>query len=219
MNRYRNLALAFTIVIVNPITQEAENSSAFPFFVTPDRWPGTYLEELFKIRNQQVVRWPIALLTRNFYIWIAPILTTGDSVLDVAHVRAVKESFSEWNKVRIPLLFVFTSDSSKADVKLQWVSNFEEKTIGKVLWKHNPKNGHMLKASIQIAIRRSDQTLLDTITMKAISLHEIGHMTGLEHTRQDRTIMQTPIKIAHLDPRDQVSAQILYSMPFSIARK
>jgi len=203
MNRYRNLALAFTIVIVNPITQEAENSSAFPFFVTPDRWPGTYLEELFKIRNQQVVRWPIALLTRNFYIWIAPILTTGDSVLDVAHVRAVKESFSEWNKVRIPLLFVFTSDSSKADVKLQWVSNFEEKTIGKVLWKHNPKNGHMLK----------------TITMKAISLHEIGHMTGLEHTRQDRTIMQTPIKIAHLDPRDQVSAQILYSMPFSIARK
>ena len=54
---------------------------------------------------------------------------------------------------------------------------------------------------------------LDTAAVRAISLHEVGHLIGLDHTSDSTSIMTPRVRVSHLAPVDRATAQLLYMLP------
>jgi predicted Zn-dependent protease len=127
-------------------------------------------------------------------------------------VDQVRAAFSTWASTGIPVHFLFVSDSSKADVHVSFIDQFATPISGKTRWARDD-SWWIVDADIVLAIHHDGGEALDRPAVRAIALHEIGHMLGLDHTSDVANIMTPRVRVRDLSAADRSTMKLLYSLP------
>lgn len=171
--------------------------------------PGTYIDEILLERDSALARWPDRT-SDPVRVWIASgrgIAGWQDSFAD-----SVRHAFDEWSGLGIPVRFAFVLDSADADVHVRWVDHFDTPISGKTLWARD-RNWWIVSANITLALHHSGGVPLDGGSVKAIALHEVGHLLGLDHTKDTTNIMTARVRVRDLSAEDRATMRLLYSLP------
>ncbi|HZF67401.1 MAG TPA: matrixin family metalloprotease [Gemmatirosa sp.] len=171
--------------------------------------PGTYVGELLLGRDSALTRWPDRV-ERPLIVWIAT--ADGRANWQDEHARQVRTAFEAWQRTGIPVRFAFVADSARADIHVGWVDRFAEPISGKTVWTRDDA-WWIVDANITLALHHRDGAPLDTAQVRAIALHEIGHLIGLDHTTDATNIMAPKVRVRELSLADQSTARLLYSVP------
>jgi hypothetical protein len=167
----------------------------------------TYLPEILLARDSSLARWKTR--SRPLAVWVQqrPDLVDWDE----EYVNAVSEAFMAWDDVKLPVRFRIERDSTKADIDVTWVPKFNEQISGRTRWSRD-ENWWIVGGSIVLAIHHQQGDRLDQSAMKAMALHEVGHLLGLDHTANTGSIMAPRVRIRDLAPIDINTARVLYSI-------
>jgi predicted Zn-dependent protease len=128
------------------------------------------------------------------------------------YVTAVSASFMDWDAVALPVRFRMVSDSSSAEVHVTWIDRFNEPISGRTRWSRDDA-WWIVSANIQLAIHHQKGETLDEPAMKAMALHEVGHLLGLDHTSNPGSIMAPRVRIRELADVDVSTVRLLYAVP------
>jgi predicted Zn-dependent protease len=169
----------------------------------------TYIGEVLAAHDSSLARWADRE-ANPLRIWIQPTATVTN--WKPAFAPLVREAFMDWGETGVPLNFAFVSDSSSADVHVTWIDRFNESISGKTLWTHDER-WLILAANVVLAVHHRSGDPLDAAAMKAIALHEVGHLLGLDHTVDSTSIMAPRVRVKSLSAADRATAQVLYSLP------
>jgi predicted Zn-dependent protease len=170
---------------------------------------GTYINDIFLARDSNVARWPDRT-SRPLRVWIQSASTLGD--WNAAYVNQVRDAFSTWVAAGAPVPFTFVVDSSAADVHVTWVDHFEEQISGKTMWARDD-NWWIVDANIAIALHHNHGEPLDASAVRAIALHEIGHLLGLDHCVDTTNIMTARVRVRDLSDADKATMRLIYALP------
>ena len=170
---------------------------------------GTYIGEMLAERDSALARWPDQA-GKPLAVWI-------QTALDIAgwsdsHADAVRGAFREWDELRLPVRFTFTTDSAAADVHVTFVDHFDEEISGRTKWARDD-DWWITDADIVLAVYHRDGPRLDDEAMRAMSLHEIGHLLGLDHTADSTSIMAPKVHVRTLSRADRATVRLLYTLP------
>jgi hypothetical protein len=170
---------------------------------------GTYIDELLLDRDSALARWPDRV-QRPLKIWIG----TGEGISgwQPGFVNEVRIAFNTWSTVGIPVEFTLADDSAHADVHVKWIEKFDEPISGKTIWSRDD-SWWIVDGDITLALHHRDGDPLDAPQVRAIALHEIGHLLGLDHTTDPANIMAPRVRVRELSPADVATLRILYSVP------
>ena len=170
---------------------------------------GTYVNELLLQRDSSLARWPDRR-TKPLRVWVQPKTPTSD--FSAGFPEIVRTAFGEWMTTGIPLSFSFVPDSSRADVHVTWINRFDEQISGKTLWAHDD-DWWIVEANIVLAVHHRGGEPLDSSAVRAIALHEVGHLIGLDHTSDPANIMTPKVRVKELSEADRATARLLYTLP------
>ncbi len=171
--------------------------------------PGTYIGEILLTRDSALARWHDRTV-HPLNIWIQP--TSAVTDWQPAFVSQVRAAFASWAGVGIPIRFVFVADSVKADVHVSFIDKFATPISGKTRWARDD-NWWIVDADIVLAVHHDGGEALDRPAVRAIALHEIGHLLGLDHTADVSNIMTPRVRVRELSAADRSTMQLLYSLP------
>jgi hypothetical protein len=169
----------------------------------------TYIREIIEERDSALARWPDrggSPLT----VWVEPRAAIHD--FEHAFVVSVRDAFSDWDDLRLPVRFAFVADSSAAEVHVNWVDRFKEPISGRTRWARDDDYA-ITDANITLAVHHNQGDPLDAEAMRAMALHEIGHLLGLDHTKDSLSIMAPKVRIRRLAAVDRATARLLYALP------
>jgi len=169
----------------------------------------TYINDVITSHDSALARWPDRA-GNPLRVWVQA--TSRHEGFNAAAVPVVRRAFSEWSEVGIPVPFTFVMDSSLADVRVTWVDKFNESISGKTLWAHD-ESWWIIDANIQLAVHHHSGEVLDTTSIRAIAMHEVGHLLGLDHTTDTTSIMAPKVRVRDLSAADRATAQLLYRLP------
>jgi hypothetical protein len=174
-----------------------------------ERSAGTFIDDVIVAHDSALARWPDRL-ANPLTVWVQ----NGALLTDWSEERnaIVRRAFMDWSDTGLPISFVFIADSAAADVHVTWTDRFNESISGKTLWAHND-SWWIVDANIQLAVHHRDGTALDFDATRAIALHEVGHLIGLDHTRDTTSIMTPRVRVKDLSTADRSTAYLLYSLP------
>jgi hypothetical protein len=170
---------------------------------------GTYIGELLLDRDSALTRWP-ERGDRPLAVWIGG--GEGRENWQEDYRAQVRSAFEAWQEVGLPVRFAFVPDSARADVHVTWVDRFAEPISGKTIWSRDDR-WWIVDADITLALHHRDGSPLDAGQVRAITLHEIGHLLGLDHTSDATSIMAPRVRVRELSLADQATARLLYSVP------
>lgn len=170
---------------------------------------GTYIGEMLAERDSALARWPDrrGLPLR---VWVQP--TAALPAWDYAYVGEVRDAFREWDALRLPVRFAFTGDSATADVHVTFIDHFDEHISGRTKWVRDD-DWWITDADITLATHHRSGSALDVEAMRAMTLHEIGHLLGLDHTADGANIMAPTVRVRSLSSADRATARLLYALP------
>jgi len=171
--------------------------------------PGTYVNELLLQRDSALARWHDRR-HNPLRVWVQRETPTSD--FSAGFPEIVRAAFDEWMSTGIPLSFSFVPDSASADVHVTWIDRFDEQISGKTLWAHDD-DWWIVEANIVLAIHHRGGEPLDGSAVRAIALHEIGHLIGLDHTQDTANIMTPKVRVKELSEPDRATARLLYTLP------
>jgi hypothetical protein len=169
----------------------------------------TYIGEIITVRDSILTHWPDRRL-QPLRIWIQP-------ASDLPHfqrsfVPLVREAFEDWAGTGIPVSFTFVVDSASAEVHVTWIDKFSEQISGKTLWAHDD-DGWIVEGNILLALHHNSGEPLDANAVRAIALHEVGHLVGLDHTTDPTNIMTPKVRVKELSAADRATVRLLYELP------
>jgi hypothetical protein len=170
---------------------------------------GTYIDELLAASDSLVTRWPLRGDRRLTY-WVQPGADVPEWTPE--HRRMVVDAFAEWDHAGLPFHLVPTTDSAAANVLVVWREQFDEPISGKTRWTHD-RRGWIRSARVTIALQRSSGEFLRPDETRAITLHEVGHALGLDHTMDVANVMAPRVRVRALSDADRATAQLLYRLP------
>ena len=170
---------------------------------------GTYIVEILRQRDSALARWPNRL-ERPVRVWVAS--GAGLKGWDPAHGARVQGAFEEWSRIGIPVRFTFVVDSADSDVKVSWIDHFNEAISGKTLWARD-RHWWIVDGAITLALHHNSGEPLDAKAIRAIALHEVGHLLGLDHTADTANIMTPRVRVRDLSEIDRATVRLLYSLP------
>jgi hypothetical protein len=169
----------------------------------------TYISDVIASHDSALARWPDRH-GNPLRVWVQPSVSYVG--FNAASVPVVRQAFVEWADLGIPVPFTFVMDSAMADVRVTWVEKFNESISGKTLWAHDD-GWWIIDANIQLAVRHHSGEVLDTTSVRAIAMHEVGHLLGLDHTTDTTSIMAPKVRVRDLSAADRATAQLLYKLP------
>jgi hypothetical protein len=170
---------------------------------------GTYIAEMLAAQDSSLARWPNRR-DRPLRVWVQP--ATHLPTWHPGHADQVRGAFAEWAALGIPVPFAFGADSASADVHVTWVEQFAEQISGKTVWARND-SWWIVDGNITIALRHSGGEPLDGAAIRAIALHEVGHLLGLDHTADSSNIMAPRVRVRDLSAADRATMRLLYELP------
>lgn len=171
--------------------------------------PTTYITEVLAAHDSALARWA-ERHNEPLRVWIQPVAPFKDWTASL--LPLVRDAFVEWSDTGIPLNFTFVLDSSSANVHVTWVDRFREPISGKTLWTHDER-WYILQANVMLAVHHQAGDPLDRAATKAIALHEVGHLLGLDHSSDSTSIMAPRVRVKELSAADRATVQLLYSLP------
>lgn len=169
----------------------------------------TYIGDVIAAHDSALARWPDRS-ANPLRVWVQ--MTSTHRGFTDRVVPIVRRAFAEWSAVGLPVPFTFVVDSASADVRVTWVDQFSEPISGKTLWAHDD-GWWIVDADIQLAVRHHTGEVLDSGSVRAIAMHEVGHLLGLDHTTDTTSIMAPKVRVRDLSPSDRATAQLLYRLP------
>ena len=174
-----------------------------------ERSTGTFINDVIVAHDSALARWPDRLVN-PLRVWVQ----NGASLEDWSEERnsIVRRAFTDWSETGLPISFSFVFDSAAADVHVTWTDRFNESISGKTLWAHD-EEWWIIDANIQLAVRHHSGEILDTTSVRAIAMHEVGHLLGLDHTTDTTSIMAPKVRVRDLSAADRATAQLLYKLP------
>ena len=170
---------------------------------------GTYISEILRHRDSSLARWPDRT-DRPLSVWIQPAAAIEDWTL--TYVDRVREAFEEWDALDLPVRFVFVDDSARAEIHVAWIDHFREPISGRTKWARDD-DWLITDANIVLAVHHHQGEILDEDAMRAMALHEIGHLLGLDHTQDNSSIMAPRVRVRELSSADRATVRLLYSLP------
>jgi hypothetical protein len=145
---------------------------------------------------------------RQFWVWIEP--TSQFFGWRRSFPTAAREAFDEWSRAMLPVDFAFVDDSAHANLFVFWRRQFEENVRGRSTWWTDDRFGYR-RGEIEIAVTSTDNWFMHHALARAIIMHEIGHLLGLTHTNDSRSIMARTVSVTNLPERDISKAKALYA--------
>jgi predicted Zn-dependent protease len=171
--------------------------------------PGTYIGEVLLTRDSALARWHDRL-DRPMRVWIQPSSTIKD--WDPTFVLQVRAAFMAWSATGIPVHFRFVSDSSRADARVVFIDHFSDPISGKTRWARDD-GWWIVDADVTLAVHHDGGETLDPAAVRAIALHEVGHLLGLDHTSDIANIMTPRVRVRELSNADRSTMKLLYTLP------
>lgn len=170
---------------------------------------GTYINEMLADRDSALARWPDRR-GRPLSIWIQQAASLKD--WDDVYQDDVRAAVREWDALQLPVRFAFAADSATADVHVSFVERFEEPISGRTKWARDD-DWWITDADIVLAIHHRAGAVLDNDAMRAMALHELGHLLGLDHTDDQTSIMAPRVRVRALSSADRATVRLLYTLP------
>jgi predicted Zn-dependent protease len=176
---------------------------------------GTYMNEMLLSRDSALARWH-ARPNDPVTIWVQerPDIANWDP----GFVDAVDNAFMEWDSLELPVRFRIVRDSADAEVHVTWIDHFDAPISGRTRWSRDD-DWWIVDASIVLAVHHQKGEVLDRSSMKAMALHEVGHLLGLDHTNNPESIMAPRVRVRDLSPMDEATVRLLYSVPAGTLRQ
>jgi hypothetical protein len=171
--------------------------------------PGTYIGEVLLTRDSALARWHDRL-DRPLRVWIQPTSTIRD--WDPTFVLQVRAAFMAWSATGIPVHFRFVSDSAHADARVVFIDHFSDPISGKTRWARDD-GWWIVDADVTLAVHHDGGETLDPAAVRAIALHEVGHLLGLDHTSDIANIMTPRVRVRELSNADRSTMKLLYTLP------
>jgi hypothetical protein len=172
--------------------------------------PGTYMADMLGDRDSMLTRWPERIL-EPVRVWVQRSPTVPDwspQLFDVA-----RTAFEEWGAVGIPVRFMFTVDSTQADIRVNFADRVTEgNRLGATTHRYD-QDGWIVSADIVIATHDTAGTVLTSPLIAAIARHEVGHALGLAHSRDRATIMYPESQTMSITGPDRATLKLLYTLP------
>lgn len=206
--------LARVLAVMDAAKPPGETTYAEARQILREDGAGTYIDEILRERDSSVARWPDRA-NSPLSIWIQPSSALRD--FSATYVTRVREAFDEWDSVDLPLHFAFTNDSANAEVHVTWIDRFNEPISGRTRWARDD-SWDITDADIVLALHHSQGEPLDDDAMRAMALHEIGHLLGLDHTADTLSIMAPKVRVRQLMQVDRATARLLYALPVGPVR-
>jgi hypothetical protein len=175
---------------------------------------GTYIGDILLERNSTLTRWP-SRAGRPLTVWIQP-QSSVNGFID-RYVDRVHDAFLQWDALRLPIQFAFVADSTRAEVHVNWIDHFDEPISGRTRWARD-EDYDITDANIILAVHHSQGEQLDEDSMRAMAMHEIGHLIGLDHTSDTTSIMAAKVRVRELSDADRATARLLYALPTGSVR-
>jgi hypothetical protein len=169
---------------------------------------GTYIPEILLARDSSLARWKPR--DRPIPVWVQSRPDLED--WDAEYLDAVSDAFMAWDAVELPIRFRMVRDSIEAEIHVTWIPKFNEQISGRTRWSRDD-NWWIVNASILLAIHHQQGDRLDKSAMKAMALHEVGHLLGLDHTTNTGSIMAPRVRIRDLAAVDIATVRLLYTVP------
>jgi hypothetical protein len=170
---------------------------------------GTYIREILLQRDDNIARWPDRQ-TEPLRVWIQPTSALPD--FHASYPVRAREAFERWMHAGVPVSYVFVIDSARADIPVIWIDHFDMPITGRTKWTRD-QHWWIVGSSIEIALHHQNGGALDPEAIHAIALHEVGHVLGLDHTSDEKSIMAARVRVAELSDSDEHTAQLVYSLP------
>jgi len=175
---------------------------------------GTYIREMLLQRDSALARWPDRRGV-PLRVWVQPVAALDD--WNVAYVREVRAAFREWDALRLPVRFAFVRDSARADVHVSFIDRFRGPISGRTKWVRDD-DWWITDGDIVLATHHRNGEVLDADAMRAMTLHEVGHLLGLDHTADGANIMAPRVRVRSLSSADRATVRLLYALPAGAIR-
>jgi hypothetical protein len=172
------------------------------------RAEGSYLHELLDSRDGWNYRWPDRRL-EAMRVWIQPSALAG---YREPYARAVEQAFHAWAEIGLPFIFTIVRDSARAEVHVTWVDRFDGRMTGRTNWRHD-RHGWILGGSIEMALHLPDGRAVTLDGVRAVALHEVGHLLGLDHPNDSTSVMSAQVFVTQMSEADRRTARLVYDLP------